>query len=233
MPHVVPPADQIRTVHIMGVAGTAMAALAGMLKDAGYTVSGSDQAVYPPMSDYLDQLGIDVMTGYVASNLDHQPDLVIVGNVIRAVYEEAAALLERDLPYCSFPEAFAELFLKDSHSIVVAGTHGKTTTTSITAWLLQAAGAEPGFLVGGIAKNFDRTARAGAGNVFVVEGDEYDTAFFDKGPKFLHYRPQDLHPDLGGIRPRGHLPRPRPRQGELPQAHGHSGCLRHAHRARR
>ncbi|MBX2796227.1 MAG: UDP-N-acetylmuramate:L-alanyl-gamma-D-glutamyl-meso-diaminopimelate ligase [Myxococcales bacterium] len=174
----------------MGVAGTAMAALAGMLKDAGFSVTGSDKAVYPPMSDYLEQLGIDVMQGYVASNLDHRPDLVIVGNVIRAVYEEAQALMERDLPYCSFPEAFGELFLRDAHSIVVAGTHGKTTTTSITAWLLDAAGANPGFLVGGIVKNFDRTARAGSGDVFVVEGDEYDTAFFDKGPKFLHYRPK-------------------------------------------
>ncbi len=190
MPHHVPSTDQIRTVHVMGVAGTAMAALAGMLKDAGFSVTGSDKAVYPPMSDYLEQLGIDVMQGYVASNLDHRPDLVIVGNVIRAVYEEAQALMERDLPYCSFPEAFGELFLRDAHSIVVAGTHGKTTTTSITAWLLDAAGANPGFLVGGIVKNFDRTARAGSGDVFVVEGDEYDTAFFDKGPKFLHYRPK-------------------------------------------
>ncbi len=190
MPHRVPPADQIQTVHVMGVAGTAMAALAGMLKDAGYRVTGSDQAVYPPMSDYLEQLGIDVMTGYVASNLAHDPDLVIVGNVIRASYEEAEALLASELPYCSFPEAFAELFLKDAHSIVVAGTHGKTTTTSIAAWLLEAGGAAPGFLVGGIAKNFDRTARAGGSEVFVIEGDEYDTAFFDKGPKFLHYRPK-------------------------------------------
>ncbi len=190
MPHLIPPADQIRTVHIMGVAGTAMAALAGMLKDAGYAVTGSDKAVYPPMSTYLESLGIQVMQGYVGSNLDHSPDLVIVGNVIRAIYEEAQVLLERDLPYCSFPEAFGALFLRDAHSIVIAGTHGKTTTTSLTAWLLEAAGKEPGFLVGGIAKNFDRTARAGSGQVFVIEGDEYDTAFFDKGPKFLHYRPK-------------------------------------------
>jgi UDP-N-acetylmuramate: L-alanyl-gamma-D-glutamyl-meso-diaminopimelate ligase len=174
----------------MGVAGTAMAALAGMLKDAGYTVTGSDKAVYPPMSDYLAELGIEVMEGFEAHNLDHEPDLVIVGNVVRAAYDEAQALLASALPYCSFPEAFGHLFLKDAHSIVVAGTHGKTTTTSITAWLLEAAGAQPGFLVGGIVKNFDRTARAGAGRVFVVEGDEYDTAFFDKGPKFLHYRPR-------------------------------------------
>jgi len=183
-------ADNIRTVHVMGVAGTAMAALAGMLKDAGYAVTGSDQGeVYPPMSTYLESLGIDVMKGYVASNLHHHPDLVVVGNVIRAEYEEAAALLQSELDYASFPEVFGALFLRDAHSIVIAGTHGKTTTTSLTAWLLEAAGRNPGFLVGGIAKNFDRTARAGGGDVFVVEGDEYDTAFFDKGPKFLHYRP--------------------------------------------
>ena len=190
MPHTNAPSDAIEHIHIMGVAGTAMAALAGMLKDAGYRVTGSDKAVYPPMSTYLDALGIDVMEGFVASNLDAQPDLVIVGNVVRAIYEEAQAVIERDLPYCSFPEAFGALFLKDAHSVVCAGTHGKTTTTSITAWLLESAGLAPGFLIGGVAKNFDRTARAGDGRFFVVEGDEYDTAFFDKGPKFLHYRPR-------------------------------------------
>jgi UDP-N-acetylmuramate: L-alanyl-gamma-D-glutamyl-meso-diaminopimelate ligase len=188
MPHVVPDPAAVRTVHVMGIGGTAMAALAGMLVDAGYTVTGSDTAVYPPMSDYLAKLKIPVMSGYVASNLDSDPDLVIIGNVIRAEYAEAAAVLERDLPYCSFPEAFGALFLQDAHSIVIAGTHGKTTTTAIAAWLLERAGMDPGFLIGGIAKNFDRTARRGGGRVFVVEGDEYDTAFFDKGPKFLHYR---------------------------------------------
>ena len=176
----------------MGVAGTAMAALAGMLKDAGYEVSGSDKAVYPPMSDYLDSLNINVMEGFEAKNLSHNPDLVIVGNVVRAVYNEAVALLASELPYCSFPEAFGALFLKDAHSIVAAGTHGKTTTTAITAWLLESAKRRPGFLIGGIAKNFDRTARAGGGEVFVIEGDEYDTAFFDKNPKFLHYRSKTL-----------------------------------------
>jgi UDP-N-acetylmuramate: L-alanyl-gamma-D-glutamyl-meso-diaminopimelate ligase len=176
----------------MGIAGTAMGALAGMLHDAGYQVTGSDTAIYPPMSDYLDGLGIRVMKGYVASNLDHKPDLVIIGNVIRAEYEEAKAVLDRDLPYCSFPEAFGSLFLRDAHSVVIAGTHGKTTTTAITAWLLERARLDPGFLIGGIAKNFDRTARRGSGRYFVVEGDEYDTAFFDKGPKFLHYRPRTV-----------------------------------------
>jgi UDP-N-acetylmuramate: L-alanyl-gamma-D-glutamyl-meso-diaminopimelate ligase len=192
MPHILPDPNSIRSVHVMGIAGTAMGALAGMLHDAGYQVTGSDTAIYPPMSDYLDGLGIRVMKGYVASNLDHEPDLVIVGNVIRAEYEEAKAVLERDLPYCSFPEAFGSLFLRDAHSVVIAGTHGKTTTTAITAWLLDQARLDPGFLIGGIAKNFDRTARRGSGRHFVVEGDEYDTAFFDKGPKFLHYRPRTV-----------------------------------------
>jgi UDP-N-acetylmuramate: L-alanyl-gamma-D-glutamyl-meso-diaminopimelate ligase len=182
----------LRKIHVMGIAGTAMGSLAGMLKDAGYAVTGSDKAVYPPMSDYLAGLGIPVMQGFVAKNLDHKPDLVVVGNVIRAEYEEAQALLGSDIPYMSFPQVLGELFLRDSHSVVVAGTHGKTTTTSIAAHLLDQGGLAPGFLIGGIAKNFDRTARAGRGTHFVVEGDEYDTAFFDKGPKFLHYKPRTV-----------------------------------------
>ena len=180
----------LKSIHIMGICGTAMGSLAGMLHDAGYTITGSDTGAYPPMSDYLASLGIDIMQGFVAANLDHEPDLVVVGNVIRASYEEAEALVAGELPYCSFPHVLGELFLRDAHSVVCAGTHGKTTTTSITAWLFESAGLEPGFLIGGVAKNFDRTARAGGGSHFVIEGDEYDTAFFDKGPKFLHYRPR-------------------------------------------
>ncbi len=182
--------DTVKTVHIMGIGGTAMAAFAGMLKDAGYVVTGSDTGVYPPMSDYLASLGIEVMIGYNAKNLDHRPDLVVVGNVIRAEYEEAQALLASELPYASMPQLLGARFLESRHSIVVAGTHGKTTTTAITAHLVDAAGKDPGFLIGGLAKNFDRTARTGTGAQFVIEGDEYDTAFFDKGPKFLHYRPK-------------------------------------------
>ncbi len=191
MPLVTELPSPLRTVHIMGIGGTAMAALAGMLADGGHTVTGSDgNKVYPPMSDYLARLGITVMEGFKAENLDHKPDLVVVGNVVRASYPEAQALLASDLPYLSFPGLLGARFLADRRSIVVAGTHGKTTTTALTAWLLEAAGRNPGFLVGGVARNFDRTARAGSGPQFVIEGDEYDTAFFDKGPKFLHYRPQ-------------------------------------------
>lgn len=179
----------VKRIHIMGIGGTAMAALAGMLKDAGYVVTGSDTGVYPPMSDYLASLGIEVMIGYKAENLAHAPDLVVVGNVIRAEYAEAQALLASNLTYCSFPQLLGALFLGSRRSIVVSGTHGKTTTTALTAHLIDAAGQSPGFLVGGVALNFDRTARTGTGRHFVIEGDEYDTAFFDKGPKFLHYRP--------------------------------------------
>lgn len=182
--------NPLRTIHLIGVAGTAMGSLAGMLKDAGYTVTGSDTGVYPPMSDYLAGLGIDVMIGFEAKNLDHKPDLVVVGNVVRAIYPEAEALLGSDLPYCSMPQLLGHLYLERAHSVVLAGTHGKTTTTAITAWLLERAGLNPGFLIGGVPGNFDRTARAGGGTHFVIEGDEYDTAFFDKGPKFLHYRPR-------------------------------------------
>jgi len=182
------PSD-LETIHLMGICGTAMGSLAGMLVDAGLQVTGSDTGIYPPMSDYLAGLGIEPMEGFVGSNLDHNPDVVVVGNVIRKVYDEAQTLLERDLPYTSMPQLLGDLFLSKQHSIVVAGTHGKTTTTAITAWLLESAGKAPGFLIGGVVANFDRTARSGAGNVFVIEGDEYDTAFFDKRPKFVHYHP--------------------------------------------
>ncbi len=182
--------EETKTIHIMGVGGTAMAALAGILVDAGYEVTGSDgNKVYPPMSDYLESIGIEPMEGFSADNLNHDPDLVVVGNVVRASYDEARALRERDLPYMSFPALLGARFLEGRRSIVVAGTHGKTTTTSIASWLLEAAGKQPGFLVGGVMANFDRTARAPAAEHFVIEGDEYDTAYFDKGPKFLHYRP--------------------------------------------
>lgn len=183
-----PLSKDIHHIHILGICGTAMGALAGMLIDAGYKVTGSDTGAYPPMSDYLESLGIEIKVGYKAENLEPVPDLVVIGNVIRKTYEEAETVLQRDLLYCSFPQLLGELFLAESRSIVLAGTHGKTTTTSITAWLAEAAGLKPGFLVGGVVHGWDRTARSGAGTHFVIEGDEYDTAFFDKGPKFLHYR---------------------------------------------
>lgn len=190
MPLITELPEGARHIHIMGIGGTAMAALAGMLVDAGYRVTGSDgNVVYPPMSDYLASLGIKPQVGFKADNLSVDPDIVVIGNVVRAVYEEAQAVVDSDTPYLSFPSLLGARFLAGKRNIVVAGTHGKTTTTSIAAWLLEAAGRKPGFLIGGVAANFDRTARASGGNHFVIEGDEYDTAFFDKGPKFLHYRP--------------------------------------------
>ena len=153
--HSIPPNTE--HIHIMGVGGTAMAALAGILIDSGYRFTGSDgNIIYPPMSDVLQSLGIDAMIGYNASNLAPKPDLVIVGNVIRAIYEEAQALLASDIPYMSFPALLGAAFIEGKKSIVVAGTHGKTTTTAIAAWVLEAMGASPGFLIGGQVANFSR-----------------------------------------------------------------------------
>jgi UDP-N-acetylmuramate: L-alanyl-gamma-D-glutamyl-meso-diaminopimelate ligase len=175
----------------MGVCGTGMGAFAGLLKEAGYLVSGSDAGVYPPMSTQLEKAGIELMDGYRAENLDHKPDLVVVGNVIRRDNDEAVAVRDRGFSYASFPETISELFLKHRHPVVVAGTHGKTTTCSLLAHLLFELGTDPGFLVGGVLENFGKNYRVGApGAPFVVEGDEYDTAYFDKVPKFVHYRPK-------------------------------------------
>lgn len=183
----------IRRIHLLGVAGTGMGAFAALLKAAGYEVTGSDQNVYPPMSDMLAQWKIPTLTPYRPENLDEaRPDLVVVGNVIRKVNPEATAMRERGLPHVSFPQALGQLFLEDRHSLVVAGTHGKTTTTSMAAHLLAHAGRDPSVLVGGVAGNFGGNFHLGQGPEFVVEGDEYDTAYFDKGPKFWHYRPRTL-----------------------------------------
>ncbi len=179
-------------VHLMGICGTAMASLAGLLKDRGYKVTGSDQNVYPPMSTQLQNLGIEIMQGYKKENLTPRPDLVIVGNVISKKYEEAEALLATDIPYTSLPNAMGELVIADRHSIVVAGTHGKTTTTSLTSFIAESMGLKPGFLIGGIPKNFSVSYQLPKGDWFVIEGDEYDTAFFDKVPKFIHYRPRSV-----------------------------------------
>ena len=181
--------DPVSHIHIMGVCGTGMAALAGMLKNSGFQVSGSDQNVYPPMSDFLDRAGIEVMEGYRPENLQPRPDLVIVGNVIQAVFAEAEALADLRIPYLSMPQALAHFFLEGRKSLVVAGTHGKTTTSSMLATALYRAGSSPGFLIGGIVEAFAGNNRIGTGDYFVVEGDEYDTAFFNKVSKFLHYRP--------------------------------------------
>lgn len=174
----------------MGICGTGMGTLAGILKSRGIDVRGSDAGGYPPMSDLLAGWNIDVMVGYKPENLDWNPDFVVVGNVIRQTNPEAETMRKRNIPHCSFPECLAELLLEDRHPIVVTGTHGKTTTTSLTAWLLESAEKRPGLMVGGVPHNFGTSFHMGEGSYFVVEGDEYDTAYFDKAPKFLHYRPQ-------------------------------------------
>lgn len=181
---------QVRRIHVLAVAGTGMGAFAGLLREAGYEVTGSDQNVYPPMSEKLPDWGIEVMEGFKPENLDvARPDLVIVGNVVRKVNPEATAMRERGLPHASFPAALGRLFLETRHGVVISGTHGKTTTTAMMAQVLASAGRDPSFLVGGVPKNFNESFHMGKGSEFVVEGDEYDTAYFDKGPKFLHYRP--------------------------------------------
>ena len=166
-----------------------MAALARMLKTAGYRVTGSDANVYPPMSTMLERQGISYRVGFRPENIEPDTDLVVIGNAVSKTNPEVLAVLERGIPYRSFPQALAEFFLQNRVPIVVAGTHGKTTTSAMMAWVLDCAGLDPGFLIGGWVKNFDANSRPGTGRYFVVEGDEYDTAFFDKGPKFLHYRP--------------------------------------------
>jgi len=183
-------AAEMKRVHLIAICGVAMAALAGMLKRRGYDVSGSDDNVYPPMSTLLAELGIPIRRGYRAENLADRPDLVVVGNTVSRTNPEVAALLESGLRYVSLPQALAEFFLAGKRSLVVAGTHGKTTSTAWLAWVLEQAGRDPSLMVGGRSLDFDGNFKLGDGEFFVVEGDEYDTAFFDKGPKFLHYQPQ-------------------------------------------
>lgn len=187
--------DQIRHVHFLGVCGTAMAAVAALLKQRGLRVTGSDQNVYPPMSTFLAEQGIAAMAPYAAANLDAAgaPDLVVIGNVISRGNPEVEAVLERTLRYASLPEVLREFFIRGKTSLVVSGTHGKTTTTSLLAWTFQHAGRAPGYLIGGIPLNLGQGCACPAdARYFISEGDEYDTAFFDKRSKFIHYLPDTL-----------------------------------------
>jgi UDP-N-acetylmuramate: L-alanyl-gamma-D-glutamyl-meso-diaminopimelate ligase len=176
-------------VHLIGICGTAMASLAGMLQQRGFRVTGSDAAAYPPMSDFLASLGIPVAQPFAVENLQPQPDLVVVGNALSRGNVEIEHILDERIPFCSLPEILHDEFLLGKEVLVVAGTHGKTTTTSMLSWIFQSAGLEPSFLIGGIAENFGSSFQLRAGKHFILEGDEYDTAFFDKGPKFMHYFP--------------------------------------------
>jgi UDP-N-acetylmuramate: L-alanyl-gamma-D-glutamyl-meso-diaminopimelate ligase len=199
-------------IHLIGICGTAMATLAAMLKSRGYDVRGSDQNVYPPMSDFLQQQAIVTLQGYRAEHITSDIDLVVVGNAISRGNVELEEVLNRKIRYCSLPEAVRDHFLWGARSIVIAGTHGKTTTTSLAGWVLANGGADPSVFVGGIAENFESSYRIGGGREFVIEGDEYDSAFFDKTAKFLKYLPDiavvnniefdhaDIYADLAAIR---------------------------------
>jgi len=176
-------------LHLIGICGTAMASLAGMLKERGFRVTGSDSAAYPPMSDFLASLGIPVAQPFAAGNLKPRPDMVVVGNAISRGNAELEEVLDQRVSFCSLPQILHDEFLGGKEVIAVAGTHGKTTTTSMLSWIFHSAGVKPSFLIGGIAENFGSSFSLGEGKHFILEGDEYDTAFFDKGPKFLHYFP--------------------------------------------
>jgi UDP-N-acetylmuramate: L-alanyl-gamma-D-glutamyl-meso-diaminopimelate ligase len=179
-------------IHLIGICGTAMASLAGMLNERGFRVTGSDAAAYPPMSDFLAGLGIPVAQPFDTKNLQPVPDLVVVGNAISRGNVELEHVLDRRIPFCSMAQVLHDEFLRGKEVLVVAGTHGKTTTTSMLSWIFASAGLKPSFLIGGIAENFGSSFALGDGEHFILEGDEYDTAFFDKGPKFLHYFPDSV-----------------------------------------
>jgi UDP-N-acetylmuramate: L-alanyl-gamma-D-glutamyl-meso-diaminopimelate ligase len=198
--------------HLIGICGTAMASLAGMLQARGHRVTGSDENVYPPMSTMLAGLGINVAQGYDAAHLEPTPDCVVIGNAISRGNAEVEAVLNRRLLYRSQAETVKEEFIRGRQSLVVAGTHGKTTTTSLATWVLEVGGLRPGFLVGGVVQNFGASFRVTDSPYFIIEGDEYDTAFFDKGPKFMHYLPElavvnniefdyaDIYKDLAAVK---------------------------------
>jgi UDP-N-acetylmuramate: L-alanyl-gamma-D-glutamyl-meso-diaminopimelate ligase len=202
----------MKRVHLIGVCGTAMATLAALLKSRGYDVRGSDQNVYPPMSDFLVQQGITALQGFRPEHITADLDLVVVGNAISRGNAELEEVLDRKIRYCSLPEAIRDHFLWASRAIVVTGTHGKTTTTALAGWLLAHGGSDPNVFIGGIAENFESSYRIGGGRDFVIEGDEYDSAFFDKTAKFLKYLPDivvvnniefdhaDIYADLDAIR---------------------------------
>lgn len=182
-----------KKIYLMGICGTAMASLAGIFKSMGHEVAGSDQNVYPPMSTMLESLEIPIFEGYRKENLEKfKPDFVIVGNVISRTNPEAGYLLNSKIPYTSLPKAMGEVVIADRDSYVISGTHGKTTSTALLSWVLEGLGEKPGFLIGGIPLNFKSSFRAPEKNSFVIEGDEYDTAFFDKVPKFIHYKPKHV-----------------------------------------
>ena len=181
---------EVNTIHFVGICGTAMAAVAVMCRDFGYTITGSDENVYPPMSTFLESRGIRIVQGFHETNLDHKPELVVVGNAIKRGNPEVERVLDERWNCCSLPELVREFFIRGNHSIVIAGTHGKTTTTSLLTWVFEHNGLNPSYLIGGIPNNLSQGARFTDSEWFIIEGDEYDTAFFDKRSKFIHYQPE-------------------------------------------
>ena len=182
--------SEIRSVHFIGLCGTAMASAAAAMQEKGFHVTGSDQNVYPPMSTFLAERKLAVMSGYAEANLASRPDLVVIGNAISRGNPEAEVVLEQKLRYCSLPELLKDYFIRGKRSLVVAGTHGKTTTASLLTWVFEHSGLNPSFLIGGIPNNLGQGARFTDSPWFIIEGDEYDTAFFDKRSKFVHYLPE-------------------------------------------
>src|SRR5882724_3192827 len=182
--------SKTRSVHFTGICGTAMASAAAAMREKGVRITGSDQNVYPPMSTFLAERKIEVISGYSEHNLAHKPDLVVIGNAISRGNPEAEYVLDHKLRYCSLSALLAEFFIRGKRSLVVAGTHGKTTTTSLLTWVFEHNGLNPSYLIGGIPNNFSQGARFTDSEWFIIEGDEYDTAFFDKRSKFVHYLPE-------------------------------------------
>jgi len=223
-----PMLSDIRSVHFVGICGTAMASAAAAMQARGFRVTGSDTNVYPPMSTFLAERKVEVISGYDEKNLSHRPDLVVIGNAMSRGNPEVEAVLERKLRYCSLPELLKEFFIRGKRSLVVSGTHGKTTTTSLLTWVFECAGLNPSYLIGGIPTNLGAGARFTDSEWFIIEGDEYDTAFFDKRSKFIHYLPEvaiinnleldhaDIFPDLAAVQKSfGHFIRLIPRNGLL------------------
>jgi UDP-N-acetylmuramate: L-alanyl-gamma-D-glutamyl-meso-diaminopimelate ligase len=220
--------SRIQSVHFVGIGGTAMASAAAAMQEKGVKVTGSDQNIYPPMSTFLAERKLEVMSGYTEQNLSHKPDLVVIGNAISRGNPEAEYVLDHKLRFCSLPELLREFFIRGKRSLVVSGTHGKTTTASLLAWVFEHNGLNPSFLIGGIPNNLGQGARFTDSEWFVIEGDEYDTAFFDKRSKFVHYLPEvalinnvefdhaDIFPNLEAIKTSfGHFIRLIPRNGLL------------------
>ena len=229
--------SKIESVHFVGICGTAMASTAAALKQRGFVVTGSDQNVYPPMAPFLAERQIEVMNGYSEHNLTHRPDLVVIGNAISRGNPEAEYCLDHKLRFCSLPDLLREFFIRGKRAIVVAGTHGKTTTTSLLTWVFEHNGLNPSYLIGGIPNNLSQGARFTDSEWFIIEGDEYDTAFFDKRSKFIHYLPEvaiinnvefdhaDIFADLAAVQKTfGHFIRLVPRNGLL-LGNGDDSCL--------